>query len=207
MTVVDSAPELLGGRFTEQLRAEVARQLDDMGVRVLLGAGLDIAPDTPAGVVGAFTAVTGAGEKIDADLWFACHGSTVPSTHLGPELAAARLPDGRLPVDEYLRVRGHERVFAVGDVTGTAELKTGRAAGRQGEVAAANIRALIGGGPLTAYEPFPDGIILSLGPDGGAGWSPEFGFFDAEATSRFKGTFLLDHFRGLLGVPAGTAAN
>jgi NADH dehydrogenase FAD-containing subunit len=199
VTVVDPAPELLGGRFTGELRAEVARQLDGLGVRLLLGAGLDTAPDTPAGAVGAFTAVTADGEKIEADLWFACYGSTVPGGHLGSELAAARTPDGRLPVDEHLRVRGHERIFAVGDVNDSPELKTGRAAGRQGEVAAANIRALIEGGPLTAYEPFPDGIILSLGPDGGAGWAPEFGFLDAEATARFKGTFLLDHFRSLLG--------
>jgi NADH dehydrogenase FAD-containing subunit len=95
----------------------------------------------------------------------------------------ARQLDGRLPVDEHLRVTGFERVFAIGDVNDTAELKTGRAAGRQGEVAAANIRALIEGGPHTAYEPFPDGIILSLGPDGGAGWSPGFGFLDAAAAA------------------------
>ncbi|GIE30788.1 hypothetical protein Ait01nite_038330 [Actinoplanes italicus] len=199
VTVVDPAPELLSGRFTGQLRAEVARQLGDLGVRVLLGAGLDTPPDTPAGTVGAFTVVTADGEKVDADLWFACYGATVPGAHLGPELAAARTPAGRLPVDEHLRVLGHERVFAVGDVNDSPELKTGRAAGRQGEVAAANIRALIEGGPLTAYEPFPDAVILSLGPDGGAGWAPEFGFLDAAASVQFKGTFRLGDYRGLLG--------
>jgi NADH dehydrogenase FAD-containing subunit len=199
VTVIDPAPELLGGRFTGEMRTELARQLDDLGVRVLLGTKLDTLPETPAGVVRPFTATTGDGETLSADLWFPCYGSTVPGGHLGAGLAAARQPDGRLPVTEHLRVTGHDRVFAVGDVNDTPELKTGRAAGRQAEVAAANIRALIERAPLTAYEPFPDGMILTLGPSGGAGWAPEFGFFNAEATAQFKATFLLDHYRSLLG--------
>ncbi|MFC4070077.1 NAD(P)/FAD-dependent oxidoreductase [Actinoplanes subglobosus] len=199
VTVIDPATELLGGRFTVEMRAELLRQLDKMGVRLLLGTKLDALPDTPAGVVQPFTVATGNGEQLTADLWFPCYGSTVPGGHLGAELALARQPDGRLTVTEHLRVSGHDRVFAVGDVNDTPELKTGRAAGRQAEVAADNIRALIEGGPLTTYEPFPDGMILTLGPSGGAGYAPEFGFFDAEATAQFKSTFLLDHYRGLLG--------
>jgi apoptosis-inducing factor 2 len=211
VTLVDPATELLGGRFPDQLGTELARQLDKLGVRLLLGTRLESPPSTPAGTVHPFTVTTADGETLGADLWFACYGGTVPSAHLGPELSAARQPDGRLAVDEHLRVRGHDRVLAVGDVNDTPELKTGRAAGRQAEVAAANVRALIEGGPLTAYEPFADGMILTLGPSGGAGYAPEFGFLDAEATTQFKGTFLLDHFRGLItggrnggGTPSGS---
>ncbi|GIE82473.1 hypothetical protein Aph02nite_84230 [Actinoplanes philippinensis] len=199
VTVVDPVPELLAGRFPEQLRTDLARQLDDLGVRVLLGTKLDTPPETPAGTVRPFTVTTGDGTTIVADLWFACYGGTTPTTCLGPELVAARQPSGRLQVTEHLRVTGQERVFAVGDLNDTPELKTGRAAGRQAEVAAANIRALIEGGPLTAYEPYPDAMIFSLGPSGGAGYAPEFGFLDAGATARFKADFLLDHFRAQLG--------
>ncbi|MFD1372131.1 NAD(P)/FAD-dependent oxidoreductase [Actinoplanes sichuanensis] len=208
VTVIDPAPELLGGRFTGEMRAELARQLDEMGVRVLLGTKIDALPDTPAGTVRPFTAATSTGETIAADLWFACYGSTVPGDHLGTSLAAARRPDGRLPVTEHLRVVGHDRAFAVGDLNDTPELKTGRAAGRQAEVAAANIRALIEGETLTTYEPFADGMILTLGPSGGAGYAPEFGFFNAEAAAQFKATFLLDHYRSLLGAdqPLGMEA-
>ncbi|XVV11746.1 NAD(P)/FAD-dependent oxidoreductase [Actinoplanes sp. CA-131856] len=199
VTLVEPSAEMFGGRFPDQMRADVARQLDELGVRVLLDTKLDTAPDTPAGEVRPFTVTTGDGEVIAADLWFACYGGTVPSDYLGAELAAARGPGGRLAVTEHLRVAGHDRVFAVGDLNDTPEIKTGRAASRQAEVAAENIRALIEGGPLTAYEPFPDGIIVTIGPSGGAGHAPEFGFFDAEAAVGFKGTFLLDHYRGLLG--------
>ena len=199
LTVVDQAPDLLGGRFPDELRSELARQLDELGVRVLVGTKLDAPPGIPAGAVRPFTVTTSDGEVLAADLWFPCYGSEVASSYLGAELAAARRPDGRLTVTEHLRVTGHDRVFAVGDLSGTPELKTGRAADAQAEVAAANIRALIEGGPLTAYEPFPDGMILTLGPAGGAGYAPEFGMFGAAETAQFKGTFLLDHYRAKLG--------
>ncbi|WP_250033412.1 NAD(P)/FAD-dependent oxidoreductase [Paractinoplanes maris] len=199
VTVVDPAPELLGGRFPDELRTDLARQLDELGVRVLLGTKLDTPPGTEAGAVSPFQVTTGDGEVLAADLWFPCYGGTVPTAYLGPELAAARQPGGRLAVTEHLRVTGHARVFAVGDLNDTPELKTGRAADRQAEVVAANVRALIEGGPLTAYEPFPDGMILTLGPAGGVGYAPEFGLFGAEATAQFKGSFLLDHYRAKLG--------
>jgi NADH dehydrogenase FAD-containing subunit len=78
----------------------------------------------------------------------------------------------------------------------------GRAAGRHDEVAAANIRALIEGGPLEAYQPFPDGIVLQLGPTGGVSYVPELGLLGAEQTARFKVTFFLERLEELLGVPA-----
>jgi apoptosis-inducing factor 2 len=199
VTLVDPVPELLGGRFPDELRSDLARQLNQLGVRVLLGAKLDAQPETPAGTVRPFTVTTSDGDVLSADLWFPCYGGTVPSAYLGPELAAARQPGGRLAVTEHLRVTGHDRVFAVGDLNDTPELKTGRAADKQAEVVAANIRALIEGGPLTAYEPFPDGMMLTLGPAGGVGYAPELGLFGAEATAQFKGSFLLDVFRQKLG--------
>ncbi|MCO8273116.1 FAD-dependent oxidoreductase [Actinoplanes sp. TRM 88003] len=202
VTLVDPAPELLSGLFPGEVTAELERQLAGLGVRVLLGTKVDSRPDTPAGTVSPFEVTTADGDRIAADLWFACYGGTVPSNYLGAGLAAARQPGGRLAVDEHLRVAGHDRVFAVGDLNDTPELKTGRAADRQGEVVAGNIRALIGGGPLTAYEPFPPGMILSLGPRGGVGYAPEFGLMGAEATAEFKSDFLLDHFRAKLGAQA-----
>jgi apoptosis-inducing factor 2 len=199
VTVVDPAEELLGGRFTAELRTEIAHQLDQLGVRVLLGTKLGLPPRTAAGVVSPFEVTTSDGETIAADLWFRCYGGTVPTGYLGPELAKARTGSGRLAVDEHLRVR--DGVFALGDLVDTPELKMGRVAARHAEVVAANIRALIEGGPMTAHEPLADGIMLSLGPSGGAGYAPGLGFFGAEATVGFKGTFLLEEYRALLEAP------
>jgi NADPH-dependent 2,4-dienoyl-CoA reductase/sulfur reductase-like enzyme len=46
VTVVDPAPTLLGGRFPDEFRAELSRQLDELGVRVLTGTTLDAPPGT-----------------------------------------------------------------------------------------------------------------------------------------------------------------
>ena len=64
----------------------------------------------------------------------------------GPELPG--LPEesgGFVPVDAYGRVRGVDRVWAVGDMT-TRPLRQGGLAAQQADVAAADIAAQIAGG-------------------------------------------------------------
>jgi apoptosis-inducing factor 2 len=201
VTVVDPSPAVAGGRFPEEFGVEVAEQLDALGVTVLLGTRLTAPPEVPPGAVRPFTVTTDDGEVLAADLWFPCYGGEVSSGYLGEALLAARQPDGRLAVTEHLRVAGQERVFAIGDLTAVPEMKMARAAGAHGELVAANIRALIEGGELTAYEPFADGIALTLGPAGGATWAPEWGgLLGAEQTSQLKATFLLERFEETLGV-------
>ena len=70
-----------------------------------------------------------------------------------------------------LQVQGHANVFALGDVA-DADLKTAGRAGREAEVVVANIRALVEGGELQAYEPMPPAIVIPLGPSGGASELP-----------------------------------
>ncbi|GLW31488.1 FAD-dependent oxidoreductase [Actinoplanes regularis] len=202
VTVVDRGPALVGGRFPDEFRADLGRQLDALGVRVLLGTTLTAPPDPAPGTVRPFTVTTSAGEIIAADLWFPCYGTGVESGYLDDSLAAARQPDGRLAVTGELRVAGHERVFAIGDLTNTPELKMARSAVQQAEVAAANVRALISGDTLRGYTPLPDGIVLPLGPSGGVTYDAEAGFLGAEMTARIKATFHIERFQETLGVPA-----
>ncbi|WIM97348.1 FAD-dependent oxidoreductase [Actinoplanes oblitus] len=193
VTVVERGPALVAGRFPDGFRVELARQLDALGIRVLLGTTLTATPDPDPGTVRPFTVATGTGEIIAADLWFPAYGTGVRSDYLGAELAAARRSNGRLAVTEHLRVPGHDRVFAIGDLADTPELKMARAAGQHGAVVAANIRALIEGGPLTSYEPMPDGIVLPLGPSGGVTYDVGAGLLGAEVTAQIKANFHLEH--------------
>jgi NADH dehydrogenase FAD-containing subunit len=202
VTVLDPGPDLVGGRFPEEFRADLRRQLDALGVRLLLGTSLRSLPEPAPGSPRPFTVTTENGDVIAADLWFPCYGTEVRTDYLNPALAAARQPDGRLAVTPRLSLPGAATVFAVGDVTAVPELKMARAAGQHAEVVAANIRSMIAGEPARSeYAPAPDGIVLPLGPDGGVSYSPDMGVLGAEMTAQFKSTFFLEHYLELLGSP------
>ncbi len=81
---------------------------------------------------------------------------------------------GRIDVDEYLQVPGHEHVFACGDVAATPDLTrpgqitpmTAQHAQRQGVRAALNIAASYGIGERRPYEHHDLGFVVDLG-----GWT------------------------------------
>ena len=74
VTLVDMADEVLGGPFRADLKAELRRQLEELGVQVLLGSPLRTAPPTEPGELRTFTVTTQAGREVIADLWFRCYG-------------------------------------------------------------------------------------------------------------------------------------
>jgi NADH dehydrogenase FAD-containing subunit len=187
VTLLDAADDVLGARFRPDLKAELRRQLAGLGVEVLLSSPLREPPAVPAGEPGEFTVVTEAGRKITADLWFRCYGVSPVSDYLAGELAVARGADGFVAVTPYLQVTGQERVFALGDVA-DADRKMAGIAGRQALVVAGNIRALITGGELTAYQPAEPSIVVPIGPAGGAGQRAGAAeLLSAEYTSQAKG--------------------
>ncbi|GAA1205547.1 FAD-dependent oxidoreductase [Prauserella alba] len=202
VTLVDPAGEIVSGGYPDELRTELRGQLDDLGIELLIGTSLDGRPPTEPGELAAFTVRTHAGRDIDADLWFRCYGVTPHSDYLAGSLAAARRDNGHVEVSEDLRVAGHDRVFALGDLTDLPEAKMAKAAGEHAEVAAANIRALIAGHPGSAtYQPAPAAISLPLGPAGGASYAAGVGVLGPERTSHLKGTHLrMDTYTTLFGL-------
>ena len=203
VAIVEQGPELMPGDFPTPFRAELRRQLDQMGVDLLLGTQLKALPDTEPGRAAPFSVTTGSGTEITADIWFRCFGEAPATGYLGPDLSGARRPDRRLAVTPEMRVAGRERVFAVGDITAVPEMKLARAAHRHAEVVAANIRALIEGGQASAtYRPAPDAIVLPLGPKGGATYEPGTGLLGADTTAQIKGDLLLGRFHELFGIAA-----
>lgn len=211
VTIADPLGDIISGGYApagydDQFRVELRRQLGERGVRLLLGAPLSGPPPAEPGRAGSFTITTGHGKPIEADIWFRCYGVTPQSGYLSEALAPARMPDGHLAVTPELRLPGQDRIFAIGDLTAIPEPKTAKAAGLHAEVAAANIRTLINGGSdLRAYQPGPPGIVVPLGPDGGASYTADRGVLDAQATSQIKGAHLMvDRFAQLLGLDAAT---
>jgi NADH dehydrogenase FAD-containing subunit len=201
VTLLDMAADVLGARFRPELKAELRRQLSELGVELLLASPLRESPPTSPGELRTFTVSTQSGTEVTADIWFRCYGVTPVSDYLAGELAAARQGDGFIEVTPYLQVAGQDRVFAVGDVA-AADHKMAGIAGRQAQLVAQNIRALIAGGDLTAYEPSQPAIIVPIGPQGGSGQragSEEL--VAAEFVAAAKGRdMMVDRFADLLGI-------
>jgi NADH dehydrogenase FAD-containing subunit len=211
VTLLDAADDVLGERFRPDLKAELRRQLADIGVEVLLSSPLRQAPPTAPGELGEFTAVTRSGHEVSADVWFRCYGVSPVSDYLAGELATARQPDGFVTVTPQLQVTGQDRVFAVGDVS-DADHKMAGIAGRQAQVVADNIRALIAGeAGLTSYQPSAPGIIVPVGPEGGSGQRPDTEeLVGSDVVAQLKGRdMMVDRFATLLGItpPADAAGS
>jgi apoptosis-inducing factor 2 len=203
VTLIDPAEDVLGARFRPELKAEIRRQLAALGVRVMLGGGLLADPPGEPGELGTFTVRTGPGAELTADIWFRCYGVRPVSDYLAGSLAAARRPDGRVDVIPSLQVVGQGRVFALGDVAAADHPMAG-AASRQAATVAGNIRAFITGqGELAEYEAPPPGIVVPIGPAGGAGQrGGQDELLPAGVVAELKGRdMMVGRYIALLGVP------
>jgi NADH:ubiquinone reductase (H+-translocating) len=153
--LVEQAPALLAG-YAPSLREYARRQLLDRGVEVRLNTAIrEISPDQ---------VVLAHGERLHSDLTVWAAGVR------GPEAAAAwGLPlgrGGRIEVGPDLRVTGHGRIFAVGDIALTADhplpqlaqpaLQMGRFAGEQ-------IVRLEAGQPAKRFAYHDKGIAATIG--------------------------------------------
>jgi len=189
--VADRSADVLPGPYDQELREELRRQLDKLGVELVLGSPLRGLPGTDAGTAGPVAVTTEAGEELTADIWFRCFGVVPATGYLRGELAAARNDAGYLRVDDQLRVRGQDRVYAIGDIS-DAERNMAGMAGIQADFLADNLKALITGeGEPRQYQINPPMIAVPLGPEGGAGQFPGGGVVGPEMISNVKGRDML----------------
>jgi NADH dehydrogenase FAD-containing subunit len=170
VTIVDPVKNVLAG-YRPEVRADLDRQLSELGVRLCLGTTLAALPPTKPGLAGTFTVTTASGDPITADIWFRAHGVLVNSEYLADGRLTPRTALGQVPVTESLNVQGYAHVFAVGDITDVAEEKRAGYAMMHGTVVAENIGARIRGeAPAATYQPRAEPMImLNLGPRAGVG--------------------------------------
>ena len=138
------------GMFGAEARAAVHRRLHDAGVQI--------------------RSATVATEYADGKLWLELEGPLDVDLVIAlPHLRGTRLPGrfriesgGFVPVDGYGRVRGVERVWAVGDMT-ARPLKQGGLAAQQADIAGDDIASQIAGGEIEVdpYEPNLQGMLLT----------------------------------------------
>jgi NADH dehydrogenase FAD-containing subunit len=207
IVLLDAADEILGGPYNPELKAELRRQLLDIGVELILGSPLRQQPTTAPGELGTFTVTTEAGTEIEADIWFRCYGVVPNSDYLGKELASARRADGFIEVDPTLRVVGQSTVFAVGDIS-TADAKMAAFAGRQATTVVDNITTLAEGrSDLASYESMGAAIGVTIGSTGGAGQFPgQDDVVGPEVIAEVKGRdMMVDRFGELFGLAASVS--
>jgi NADH dehydrogenase FAD-containing subunit len=191
VVLIDLAPDILPGPYDSRLREEVNRQLDEIGIRRIMGSPLVQLPRVPAGELSTFTVNTTDGVAIEADIWFRCYGIAPQTDYVSGDLLAARTSDGYLEVTPELRVVGFENVYALGDISAIDVNKAG-VAGRQAAVVAKNIQALLeGSAELATYAPSRPVIILPLGPTGGSGQLPDGEIASSELISKIKGQHMM----------------
>uniref|UniRef100_A0A453HN04 FAD/NAD(P)-binding domain-containing protein n=1 Tax=Aegilops tauschii subsp. strangulata TaxID=200361 RepID=A0A453HN04_AEGTS len=168
VTLVHGGPRLLMV-MSPRASAKALEWLRSKNVTVLLDQTIDIdLAGTGDGYDGQRDFTTSAGETVSADCHFVCTGRPVASgwlrgTFLGEYIDA----DGRLVVDEHLRVGRLKNVFAIGDITDVPEAKQGYLAQRHAMVVSRNLRLLLrSAGPehkLHRYKASKAAITVTLG--------------------------------------------
>lgn len=173
VVIVDRGGQLLPG-FLPEVRDELRRQLDELGIDLRLGTGLTAVPPTEPGRAGPFSVAADGGDDIEADIWFRAFGVSVNTGYLADGGLTRLTGRGTVAVTERLNVRGYGHVYAIGDITALADPRMASYAMVHAEVVVENIRAqLAGDRPGAVYTPSAERrILLPLGTRGGVGQLP-----------------------------------
>jgi len=152
---------------TGRVLPEIDIQLADYALRELRGRGIDIRLETTLEEVGPESARISSGETLPT-----CTVVWTAGVAPQPILRDLSLPldeRGRVPVDEHLRVRGMDSVWAIGDCAAAPDPRgglcppTAQHAVRQGPVVARNIAAELGVGTPEAFEYRSEASFVNLG--------------------------------------------
>jgi NADH dehydrogenase len=161
--VLDAAPKLLG---------HMSRKMSDVALQELKSSGVDVRLNTRAEEVGADHVVTQSGEKIAARTVIWATGVRAPEVIAN--VPAEHGHGGSITVDDYLRIKGQLRVYAIGDNAECLDPRTHKplpllaaTAMQQGEAAAENIIRDLRGQPPKPFYYRNLGNVVSVGTRSG----------------------------------------
>jgi NADH dehydrogenase len=152
---------------TDRVLPEIDADLADYALRELRGRGIDIRLGTTLEEVGERSARLSSGETLPSRtvVWTA---GVAPHPSLR-QLSVPLDERGRVPVDEMLRARGMDAVWAIGDCAAAPDPRggltppTAQHAVRQGPVAARNIAAELGVGDPEPFAYRGTAAFVNLG--------------------------------------------
>jgi NADH dehydrogenase len=153
--LIEMADDLIGP-FDKSLRKYAYRQLKQRGVEVRTGTSIKSMSS------GSVTVDDGSELASDITVWAAGVAATDATKDLGLEQGQ----HGRLKTRPDLRVHGHDRVFAAGDIAlidGHPVAQLAQPAIQEGKHAAAQIKALLAGRPTKPFRYFDKGTMATIG--------------------------------------------
>jgi NADH dehydrogenase len=155
IVLVEQLAELLTP-FDPALRGYAAAQLAERGVEVRLNSAIkEVSP----GAV-----LLASGETLPSDLTIWAAGVKAPAA--AGEWGLEQGPAGRIVVEPDLRVRGQDRIFAVGDIAAGGDHplpQLAQPALQMGRHAARQIRRLANGEPTAPFSYHDKGIMATIG--------------------------------------------
>ncbi|KAJ7531499.1 hypothetical protein O6H91_14G046300 [Diphasiastrum complanatum] len=174
--------------------------LKSKNVEVILKEKIDITNLSDSST----TYTTKTGRSITADTHFVAVGRKVGSSWIVDSVFKSLLDsDGRLKVDESLRLEGKTNVFAIGDISNTKEIKQGSVALKHAKLVSENIKKLVKNpsSKLATYKPMATPMaMVSLGRSLAVGQLP-FGTILGRLPGMIKSKDLfVGHMRKALGV-------
>ena len=157
--LVEPGPTILAGS-SPPLIEKATRILADLGVQVRINAAIAAATEEGFRLTD--------GQLVEGGVFVWAGGVKAP------ELAAdSALPtghNGRVKVDQYLRVLDHPEIYVAGDLASVTDPRTGhvlpalaQVALEEGETVARNLDAELEGRPLEAFTFHDKGFVVSVG--------------------------------------------
>ena len=157
--LVEAGPTILAGS-SPQLIDKAARILSDLGVRVRTNAAIAAATEEGFRLKD--------GQLVEGGVFVWAGGLEAPKL-----VADSGLPtghNGRVKVDQFLRVLDHPDIYVAGDLASVVDPRTGhvlpplaQVALEEGETVARNLDAELRGRPLEAFSFHDKGFVVSVG--------------------------------------------
>jgi NADH dehydrogenase len=157
--LVEAGPTILAGS-SPQLIDNATRILSDLGVQVRTNAMVAAATEEGFRLKG--------GQLVEGGVFVWAGGVKAPELVVGSGLPIGH--NGRVKVDQYLRVLNHPEVYVAGDLASVVDLRTGhvlpplaQVALEEGETVARNLDAELEDRPLEAFTFHDKGFVVSVG--------------------------------------------
>ena len=154
----------------DRIMHEISEGLADFAARELRARGIEVRPGTRLESAEADRVTLSTGEVIPTRLL--CWTAGVRPPPLIRELGLPLADEGRIAVDETMKVQGHDDIWAIGDCAAVPDpAKRGRApspptaqhALRQGRLVADNVAAALGHGRVRKFRYRTLGVFVDLG--------------------------------------------